>query len=302
MNKNIVKNALETNAFAATATAAGYINPEVWARYIEEFAHANLVVAPLGKVRNDLLNKPGDILNISLAAEITAAALTESTALSTSAIVYTQLQITPSERGIGISVTRKEMVRAFLDVMKDKAQDMGYALAKLKDQSIIANLVTYAGLSVVADSVAATALASSNTLDTDDIANAIGQFRNADEKPEYLILHPLCEKDLLKNSNFIDASKYGGREVVLNGEIGKYLGLKVFVTSLISPLTTPTGSTCRYNLMLAKDAFIVAPKMGVTFDSFYKILEREFVLTAVEDYGYSYTRANKICTISAYAG
>lgn len=300
MSKDIVKNALETNAFQYSAVAAQYLTPEVWARYIEDFAKANLVIAPMGKIRNDLLNNPGDILNITVAAEISAGALTESTAITPVAITYTQIPITPTEQGLAITVTRKELVRAFIDVMKDKAKDMGYALAKQKDTLIFANLVANAGLSVYVNAVAASAVASSDTLDTDTIANGVGQFRVNDEEPAYLILHPYCEKDLLKQSDFIDASKYGGREVVMNGEIGKYLGLKVFVTSIVSSHTTPTTGVSKNNLMLGKDAFVVAPKMGVTFDSFYKLLEREFLLAAVEDYGYSYIHANRICTLRAY--
>ena len=37
--------------------------------------------------------------------------------------------------------------------------------------------------------------------------------------------------DLLKDTKFINASAYGSREPILNGEIGKFAGLKVFVTT-----------------------------------------------------------------------
>lgn len=40
------------------------------------------------------------------------------------------------------------------------------------------------------------------------------------------------EKDMLQISNFIDASKYGSNEPIMNGEIGKIYGMKVIVSTV----------------------------------------------------------------------
>lgn len=296
----LVKKALETNSFQSGATAAGYINPEVWSKVLEDHAKANLVVAPLGVYDDSLMNTGGDVLHKTVAGEITAAALTESTAITPSAVSYTQVNVTPSEYGAAIAVTRKELKRAFFNVMEDKMRELGYGLAKKKDATVISTMVSGAGNSVIANGVDASAIASSDTLDTDDIANARGENRKDDFDAKYIAIHPDCEKSLLKLSDFIDASVYGGREAVLNGEIGKYLGMKVFVTTQIPRNSTTT--TARDNLVFDDRAFIVAQKMNPTFDSDYKVLEREFVLAGVEDYGVEVLQANKICTLTAYGG
>lgn len=296
----LIKKALETNSFQTTATSAGYINPEVWSKVLEDHAKANLVVAPLGVYDDSLLNNGGDILHKTIRGEITADDLTESTAITPSAMSYTQVNVTPSEVGAAVAVTRKELKRAFFNVMQDKMEELGYGLAKKKDAKVIAALVAGAGNTVVANDVSVASIDTSDTIDTDDIAEARGKLRRNDFGAKYLVIHPDCEKSLLKLSDFIDASVYGGREAVLNGEIGKYLGMKVLVTSQIPRNSTTT--TARDNLMLDERAFIVAQKMLPTFDSDYKVLEREYILAAVEDYGVAVLQANKVVVLTAYGG
>lgn len=299
-DEQLVSKSLETNAFQSTATAAGYINPTLWVRQIEDFAKANIVMEPLGRRYNDLLGQAGTSLKLQINSAITASALTESTAITPSAISYTQVTFTPTEYGVAVALTRKEQIRAINDIMMEKTRDMGYALAKVKDSKIIATLIAGTGNSVVANNVAIAAVTTSDTLDTDDIANAVKELRVDDYNAKYIIIHPKCENSLIKLSDFIDASVYGGREVVMNGEIGKYLGMKVFVTTQIPRNSTTT--TAYDNLVLDQDAFGVAYKMGITFNSDYKVLEREFLLAAVEEYDVQVIQANKICTLTAYGG
>lgn len=300
MENEMVSRALESNSFQSSATAAGYINPTLWVKQIGDFAKAKIVMEPLGKKRMDLMGQAGSSLNFQINSEISAAALTESTAITPSAISYTQVTYTPTEYGVAVALTRKERIRSINDIMMEKTRDMGYALAKLKDSKIIATVVAGASNSVVANGVAVSAIATSDTLDTDDIANAVKELRVDDYDAKYLVIHPKCENSLLKLSDFIDASVYGGREAVMNGEIGKYLGLKVLVTTQIP--RNSTTSTAYDNLVLDQDAFGIAYKMPITFNSDYKVLEREFVLAAVEEYDVKVEYGNKICKLTAYGG
>jgi len=215
-------------------------------------------------------------------------------------LTYTQVQFTPTEYGVPVALTRKERIRSINDIMMEKTQDMGYALAKLKDTIAITTLRAGAGNSKIVNDADASAVASSDTLSTDTIADALTLNRVDDYSGKYLIIHPLCENSLIKLSDFIDASVYGGREAILNGEIGKYLGMKVLVTTQIP--VNATTSTARDNLLIDENVFGIANKMGVTFNSDYKVLEREFILAAVEEYDVKVLRANGICTITAYGG
>lgn len=301
MSKELqVAKALETNSFQTSAASAAYINPELWVRKIEEFMKAKLVVAPLAKVYNELLGAPGDKLNIQFDAELTATTLTESTAITPGAITYTQVSFEPYEVGLAVSLTRKQRIRSINDIMEEKTRSMGYALAKKKDALAVAALVASASNSVVANNVAVSAIASSDTMDTDDIANGVKELRVDEHEAKYLVIHPKQENSLMKLSDFIDASVYGGREVVLNGEIGRYLGIRVLVTTQIP--RNATTSTAYDAILMDDNVFGIAYKMGVRFDSDYKVLEREFVLAAVEEYDIEVLRTAGVCKITSYGG
>lgn len=297
----MVAKALETNAFQTTSTpSADYINPEKWVTQIEDFAKSKLVMAPLGKERNDLLGQAGDSLYEQFNSEISASALTESTAITPSAISYTQINYKPDEVGIGVTLTRKEQDRSLNDIMDEKTRDMGYALAKYKDTACW-NEVTGSTISTVTpNSVDVSALNSSDTINTDVIADAVYELEKNDRDAKYLVVHPGHVKALRKLSSFIDASVYGGREVVLNGEIGRYLGMRVMVSTQ-SPRNSTT-STAREAVVLDDESFGIAYKRRTTFNSDYKPDMREFRLYAVEDYDVKLRLADKVARIIAYVG
>jgi len=66
-----------------------------------------------------------------------------------------------------------------------------------------------------------------------DVIHARANMKAAKYSPSILVVNPQQEGDLLTDSRFIDASQYGNREPILNGEIGKFAGLKVLVTENI---------------------------------------------------------------------
>lgn len=77
-------------------------------------------------------------------------------------------------------------------------------------------------------------LAEGNTWSADgykSIASGVIKIRGNKWAPKFLVIHPDVLGGLLKSTMFIDASKYGSNEAILNGEIGKISGLKVLVTT-----------------------------------------------------------------------
>ena len=65
-------------------------------------------------------------------------------------------------------------------------------------------------------------------INTDVTANP---WRPASNEPFVLTIAPEQEKALLKDSQFMNFSEYGGREAIMEGEIGKYVGAKVISTA-----------------------------------------------------------------------
>jgi N4-gp56 family major capsid protein len=56
-------------------------------------------------------------------------------------------------------------------------------------------------------------------------------WRNDPSEPFVLVVSPEQENVLLKDSQFVNAAEYGDRQVIMNGEIGSYLGIKIVVSS-----------------------------------------------------------------------
>lgn len=303
--KQLVVKALETNSFTTQSATANYINKTLWHEKILEFAKAKLVVAPLGKVFNELMVNGGSKLNVQISKEIEASTLTENTAITPSAISYEQVVFEPTERGVAVAITRKERVRAMQDVLAEKTRDMGYALAKLKDKIALTALASGAGFTLYPNGkTSPSALTTTDTINVSLIVDAIAKIRGADFNAKYLIIHPDVEASLIKlNSNgyyFIDASVYGGREVVLNGEIGKFAGLKVLTTTNVPK--NSTNQDAYECIVMDDEAFGIAMKMQPTFDVDYKVLDREFVLASVEDYDIKVLYDKKVAKLIVHKG
>ena len=104
--------------------------------------------------------------------------------------------------------------------------------------------------------------------------------------PFVLFIRPEQEEQFLTDSQFINASEYGSNEVIMNGEIGSYLGIKVIVSNNLSTATNwgsgedKNGTTCI--LMKAKAAVGLAwgqrPRLKV-FD-YPSELEQRLILEA----------------------
>ncbi len=58
------------------------------------------------------------------------------------------------------------------------------------------------------------------------------------DEPFVLFIGPAQEEAFLKDSQFVNAAEYGGNEIVMNGEIGRYLGIKIIVTNNVEQVAS----------------------------------------------------------------
>ena len=75
----------------------------------------------------------------------------------------------------------------------------------------------------------------------EEIVDEVVQTLDNNDVPEdqrFIIVTPRIKAMLLKSARFTDASQYGSTEPIQNGEIGRFAGLRVMVTTNI-PQTTP---------------------------------------------------------------
>jgi N4-gp56 family major capsid protein len=299
----LIQHAADSNAFKSTDTSAGYINPEYWNRQVLRSTESSLVVTQIAKVYNDLLDNDGDTLNITIGVEgAVAGALTETTAVTIDAQTYTQVVFTPTEYGAAYQVTDKEARRSFFSLMEDITAKLGYRLARKRENYAAALLTSGTGNAVVANGVASSAIASSDTLDYVDVINAIAEV-TADKFTTtggFLFVAARQYGSLLKDSQFSNAYQYGGREAVLNGEVGMIAGLKVLVADEIAVANSKAKA-----LVVGKNKD-GTPALGIAYKARPKIemerhaLDRTTDIVAVEEWDMKVLHANAICTIETY--
>ncbi len=122
-----------------------------------------------------------------------------------------------------------------------------YAIVQATEKDIEGDIVTEIETATAnavygGDATTVATLVDGDILTPDVIADARAAIREDNFIPAVLVIHPIQEGHLMKDSQFVNAAEYGGREVVLNGEIGKFLACKVIVTTNITAKTTSDWS------------------------------------------------------------
>ena len=298
--RDFIQKAYDSNAFTTATTTAGYVNPEIWEKELLVHVKANLVMANLAKNYDMRGGDMGDTLNITVGVEPTAAsAVDESASVSVQAYEKTQVIFSPSEKGTAYQMTNKERDRTFIPLMQDMITQLGYALAKKVDSDLVTLCQNSAVEQVVANGVASSAIASSDTLDFSDIVAAKKKLMNNNLFPKYLIVNPSQYAQLLDEAQFKEVYKFGD-QVAKTGMIGTIAGLEVFVTTQIGE-----GSNKSKAIVLAHDAMGVSPigiaiKRDPYIETEYHALDRYTDIVAVMDYDVQRLRAKGICTIETY--
>lgn len=186
--------------------------------------------------------------------------------------------LTPAIQLAGIAITNHALRTNALNLLDVAKEELTYAISDKVDQAIRDALVSNGNASTSGARGAQTVyggdarsdaeLATGDTLTTDMIAEAKRKlqstvckywdptspqaeasssetknpWRNTPDAPFVLLLAPEQEEVLLTDSQFVNAAEYGSAEVVLNGEIGKYLGVKIVVANNVTLATTSDTS------------------------------------------------------------
>ena len=297
----IIDRAINANGWNSTSTSAGYVQPEQWNKDVRMFTQSQLVVAKLGETFMDLTRDKGDTLNITIDSEPTeASALVESTDVSIDALTFTQVVFTPTEYGAAYQLSDKSVRRTFIDMMAEVTMKLGYRLALKQEKLAVALLQAGAGNAVVANGVASSAIASSDTLDENDILSARAEIKKDKYVPTTLIVSIGQEKALLGNSLFNNADKYGARDAVLGGFIGEAFGLKIFWSDLIAASASKSKAIMLGQNVNGEKSFgkAVISEPYIEVQKFAR--GRYTDIVAVEDYQFKVLHANAICTIETY--
>ncbi len=235
--------------------------------FFEQFAY--VAVAPKG---NKDVAVPIYTTNLSFDITTTQATIRTMTVVNN----LTTVVFTPSTKKMGVQIAKDVIRTSQIDTVRFAREQLVYdsslTIDKAFDTALKASTVNVlfgGGRAAVTDMVAG------DTLDTDIIARAnrtlkaYGWYPETD-KPFALFIPAISEEALIKDSQFVNAAEYGSNEVVMNGEIGRYIGIKVISTEQCSAGTfnALAGHFCY--LLKAKVAYGIVYGEKPTIDFEYR--------------------------------
>jgi N4-gp56 family major capsid protein len=169
--------------------------------------------------------------NITLAnskSEAAARTMTEMTNL-------TAATFTPAWVGGGVAVSQEVVLTTRFGVLNFAKQQIALYRAMKIDSDIGAALAAASnqgsaiGAGAYVNNV--NALVAGDVLTPTLVNKCRAGIKSYNFDPKLIYVAPQQEQALMDDPQFINSAQYGSNEVVLNGEIGKYLGLKVIVST-----------------------------------------------------------------------
>lgn len=278
----------DANIFKRGSGSDAYVVPEIWRDSIEQVARENNVMLGLTGsiiVEDRSGSGAGDKMNIPKNSALSAAAVTDGDSIGISSISFTEVEVTATIKGVAVQLTLKQLRDQLSSAEPDIVQNLGLALAEKEEADIITELNTTGSTGIYPGSTTSGTITSTDTLDVATVNKAMVAMRSAKRKPMYMVIHPKQEGDLRVLQQFTDASYYGSNEVVANGEIGRFYGLKVFSTTAITT-ATENSTTVYKSLLLGPRAAVFYVRNRPTFEMDRNLIQDlSVVMQAWEDYG-----------------
>ena len=170
------------------------------------------------------------------------------------------VELTYSLYKYGSIISKTMLKTASVDLIAHAKDQLAFNASRVVDTAIASAL---GGASSPADTLyggdatSTATVADGDILTTDLIADAITTldnkgWENDQAQPYLLFISPKQKAALLKDSQFTNAAEYGNNSVVLNGEIGQYLGAKVIVSTRLPDISSTAAATAATRCMMVK--------------------------------------------------
>jgi N4-gp56 family major capsid protein len=242
---------------ASTTTTLNDLLPSIVA---EALFVANERSIMRGLVRNYSLGQgQGKTVTVPIYPKSTAAALTEGTALTNTAISTSGATLTIAEVGLMTSVTDLSMVSSSSNVVADIGRLFGEAIARKMDLDLTALFTSFSA--GVGDNT--TAITAAKIFEAVAKLRAEGYDTTNDCA---IVLHPMIAYDLKSTitSTFAAPASMVGNSALENGYIGMLAGCPVYETSNIAN----TGTAGDYNgAVIHRDALGLAVQADINIET-----------------------------------
>ena len=291
---------VSSNAYMTSASDYEYVSPIIWSSESEKYIYEQSVFQSLAIIDGRFLNAPGRQGNYTLNNQFSMGKLTEGVDIPVSPLSFNQVTINFFGYGDAKQVSKEALAQSFDYVLSDIKEGFAGAIQENRESVIVTELMTTTSTGIYSNGKNSSNVAVSDTFNTDLIANVKTAMKKTQAKVcNAIVIHPDQENTLLKLANFINASQYGSNSVIMAGEIGSYLGIKIMVSNHITS-ATENSVTVYKAIAFGRRPFIYAPKRLPEF-AFEEETKRSRAITASvwEMFGVSILRDDSIIILTS---
>lgn len=229
--------------------------------FFEQFAYSTVTPAGTKDVRVPIASANTNIDFVTTTSELSR--------------TYTQIDnittvtFTPAVQKLGARISKEVVDTSQIDYIRWAREQMAYDAALKIDVAFASalNAVTntdtapsdflYGG-----NATSTTTLEAGDIITTDLVAKAQRYLKaqgwiSEGDRPFVLFISAAQEQAFLQDSQFVNAAEYGGNEVIMNGEIGRYLGVRI-----ISTEQCPSASTWGGGVLAGHTCFMLKGKVA----------------------------------------
>jgi len=235
-----------------------------------------------GLVRNYTLNPgQGKTVTVPIYPRQTAAALTEGTAPSFTAVSTDGAILTVSEVGLTAQISDLAIMASSSNVVSDIGRLFGEAIARKMDSDLLAKFDTFSGYVGGVSTTATPAL----------LFQAIAKLRSQGYDTSNdcaIVLHPNVAYDVASTltSTFAAPASMVGNDALRNGFMGTLGGVPVYQSSLVGATSASGGSTGDYACgIFHRDALGLAMMQDIRIESQREATKRGFDIVGSAIYG-----------------
>ncbi len=272
----------------AVTVKSNLVVPEVFANIVEGEFLTKAKLLKFAKVYNDLQGKPGDTIHFPRWGTLSEATdLTEAQAMTTEVLSASSTTAMIKEIGKAVEISDTAILTAIGDPIAEAARQLATVMALKVDTDIKAELESTTN---VVDHSA------DGVLRYEYIVEALAKFGENYDDVVALVVHSKQASDLLKDSNFINASAFGQPVMVAGYQaIGKIAGIPVVISDRVSVVSgTPNTYVA---LLLRREPVAVAYKRELKIEQDRDILKRTTVIAATMHYAVKLLDANRVVKI-----
>lgn len=249
---------------------ANLVNPQVMADMISAELPKKIKVAPLAKIDNTLVGRPGNEITVPAYGYIGSADdVAEGEAITIAQMSTSTKKAKVKKAGKGVEITDESVLSGYGDPIGEANRQLLMSIADKIDNDCMDAL----NKATLTHDVSDTAIIS-----YEGIVDAVDKFEEEDGEGKVIFVHPKQVTQLRKDPNFLSKDKYP-LEVIMKGVIGEIAGCQVVVSKKVD--TTSSMYKCP---IVKAGALTIYMKRGAEVESDRDIVKKTTVITADEHY------------------